>query len=172
MTLACRGFKTESHKSTFIVMTSWVRSKILYRESYIISFVRSFLSASITEELKYSLKALFPIFFKLAFVVRSTGCNRCVMLFGTITDSIPCFDRTSNTLILDWVLKVPHIGSISWLFGGIFSHWHFLIYGTRACSIRQTVSFSLHQCFSLYGKTKNHQGNQRLGAIFLSFLCK
>ena len=82
LTLPCRGFKTESRKSTFYVVTSRVGSSF---------------SASIIEELKYLLKALFSIFFKLAFV-DSYSCNRCVMFFGNVTDSISCFDRTSDTL--------------------------------------------------------------------------
>ena len=76
----------ESRKSNFIVVKSLVGSSF---------------SSSINEELKYLLKALFSIFFKLAFVVRSNGCNRCVMFFGTITDSIPCFDRTSDIFSID-----------------------------------------------------------------------
>ena len=86
--------RRELVKSTFIVVTSRVGSSF---------------SASIIEELKYLLKALLSIFFKLAFVVRSNGWNRCVIFFGTITDSIPCFYRTSDTLAVDWALEVSHI---------------------------------------------------------------
>ena len=86
MRLGCRGCEMEKRRSTFIVVTSQARS---------------FFSASINEELKDLLKALVLIFFKQAFVVRSNGCNRCVMFFGIITDSILCFDRTSDTLVVD-----------------------------------------------------------------------
>ena len=86
MTLACRSIETESRKSPFIFVTPRVESSF---------------SASIIEDLKYLLKAHLSIFFKLAFVVRSNGCNRCIMFFGTITDSIPCFDRISDTMIVD-----------------------------------------------------------------------
>ena len=99
MTLACRDFKTESCKSTFIVVTSRVESSF---------------SASIIEELKYLLKALFSIFFELAFVLRTNGCHRRVMFFGTITDSVPCFDRTSDILAVDWALKASHIRKLFW----------------------------------------------------------
>ena len=76
----------EKRRSTFIVVTSQARS---------------FFSASINEELKDLLKALVLILFKQAFVVRSNGSKRCVMFFGIITDSILCFDRTSDTLVVD-----------------------------------------------------------------------
>ena len=84
--ISYRDVKTENRKSTFIVMTSRVGSSC---------------GASTIEELKYLLKALFSIFFNLAFVIRSNGCNRCAMFFGTITESILCFDRTSDTLAAD-----------------------------------------------------------------------
>ena len=57
--------------------------------------------ASIIEELKYLLQAHLSTLFNIAFAVRSNGCNRCAMFFGSITDSILCFDRTSDTLTID-----------------------------------------------------------------------
>ena len=139
MTLACRGFKTESHKLSFIVVTSWVRSSF---------------SASIFEELNYLLKTPFLIFFKIVFVVRSNGFNRCVMFFGTIIDSIFCFDRASDTLAVDWALKASHVRRLFWSCGRPFSSLNFLIYGTRTCSITWMTSFSLLQCIPLYTKQK------------------
>ena len=69
MTLTCRGYETESRNSTFIVVTSRIGSSF---------------NASIIEELKCLLKALLSVFLKIAFVVRSNGCERFVMFFGTI----------------------------------------------------------------------------------------
>ena len=120
------------------------------------SRVRSSLSAFIIEELKDSPKSLFSIFFKLAFIVRSNGCIRCVMFFGTIRDSIFCFDTISDTLAVDCILKEPYITRFVWSFGGHFSSLHFFIYGTRTFSLRQTVFFSLHQGFFIR-KNKIHQ---------------
>ena len=141
MILACRGFKVESCKSAFIVVSQKKTSR-----------VGCFFSASIIEDLKNLLKAFFSILFKLAFVVTSSGCERCVMFFGTITDSISCFDRTSDKLAVEWALKASHIRILFWSFGKSFSSLKFLIYGKTTCSIRRTVSFSLLQWFSLYDK--------------------
>ena len=138
MTLACRGFKTESHKLTCIVVTLWVRSSF---------------RASIFEELNYLLKTPFLIFFKIVFLVRSNGFNICVMFFGTIIDSIFCFDRASDTLAVDWALKASHIGRLSIIWQTIFffkllNIWHKKLFKTWM------ASFSVRQCISLYTKQK------------------
>ena len=119
MTMTCRSFKVESHESTFIAVTSRVGSSF---------------SVSTIEVLKYLLKALFSIFFELVFVVRSNGCNRCVMLFRTITYSIPCFDKTPDTLVIGCALKVSHIRRL-------LNTWH------KDLLNKTIVSFSLPQCF-------------------------
>ena len=69
--------------------------------SVVASRARSSFRASIIEKLKYSLKAHLSTLFNIAFAVRSNDCNRCAMFFGSITDSVLCFDRTSDTLAID-----------------------------------------------------------------------
>ena len=150
MTLACRSIETESRKSPFIFVTPRVESSF---------------SASIIEDLKYLLKAHLSIFFKLAFVVRSNGCNRCIMFFGTITDSIPCFDRISDTMIVDWALKASNIRKLFWSFGRPFFSLNFLLYSTRTCDRYPSHYSNVFHCTI----NKNHWGYQRLGVIFVSF---
>ena len=137
--MTCRSFKVESHESAFIAVTSWVGSSF---------------SVSTIEVLKYLPKALFSIFFELVFVVRSNNCNRCVMLFGTTTDSIPCFDKASDTLVIGCALKASHIRRL-------LNIWH------KDLLNKTTVSFSLPQCFSLYNKQKPSSDSQTVKIILL-----
>ena len=48
----------------------------------------SFVRASVIEDVKNSLKPRFSYFLKDAFVVKSNGCSKWVIFFGTMTDSI------------------------------------------------------------------------------------
>ena len=73
ITFVWRSFKVNKRRSPLMVVTS--RSG---------SFVR----ASVIEDVKNSLKARFSYFLKDAFVVKSNGCSKWVIFFGTMTDSI------------------------------------------------------------------------------------
>ena len=131
MIWACRSFKTETRNSSLVAVTSRVGSSF---------------TASVIEGLKYLLKAIFSIFFKLEVVVRSNGCNTCVMFFGTITDSVLCFHRTSDRLTVDSDLIASNIRKLFYhlvdlFFLKLLNIWH------KDLLNKKDGIFSLLQCF-------------------------
>ena len=81
MHLACNGFIVLSFISTSIVVTSLSGSSA---------------RASVTTSVKYLLKDCFSNLLKIRLVVRSSGCNKCVIFFGICTTTI--FNSPSLTL--------------------------------------------------------------------------
>ena len=145
----------DKRKSTLIAVTS---------------HVGSFLNSFNIEEQEYSLKAFFSNFFKLLFVVRSSGFSKWVMFFGSITTLMPWLAKVSLTFVVDCALNdASHINSLFWPSGKGFSCFTLPIYGTRTSLIAKWSQFCCSSACHC-AKRENRQKNQHLVAILPFFL--
>ena len=136
ITFLCFGFEVDSFK--FLITF----------------FPGSFNNLLAMQPVKYSLNAQFSYFFIAPFVVKSKGCDKCVMLVGTMTHSMFSWSSFELTKYVACSLNDSHKSQnfCETLKPNFF--FSSLMYQHMIAWIKFNVSFSLLGCFSLYVKIK------------------